>query len=156
MMMMMSFVRCAKRSMPPSRSLWQLKYKLSCLQCVGVDAYVSRPDPACLQFPLFQPRLFICVCMNNMALRQRKIFRLDIINYIVVRARSRRRCGRQRLGAEQSYFGFASRKECEGSDTEIMSLKAISACQKIFFKRRRQRDNKLTAFAFSFLFFWVL
>lgn len=60
---------------------------------------------------------------------------------------------RQWLEAERSYFGFASRGECEGSDIEIMSLKAISACQNIFFKRRRQRDNKLTAFALSFFLF---
>lgn len=29
--------------------------------------------------------LFICICSSNMALKQRKNFRLSVINYIVVR-----------------------------------------------------------------------
>lgn len=93
MLTTISFERCAEHSMPPSRLLWQLKNKSNCLLSVEVitDDSASippnhRPIPACLNFPLFQARRFICVCTNNMALKQRRIF-LGVINYIVVRAR---------------------------------------------------------------------
>lgn len=122
--------------------------KLNCLQCVGfIVHHESHQFASSLHFPLFFNHRFICVCINNMALKQRKNFRLHVINYIVVRASE----GEEER--ELFWFGKTRRKKHRN-----YVVKGNIRLSKNIFEQRSPsvQDNKLTAVKSLLSFFAVI